>query len=276
MRDADLILMPEGSGAHTLRYAYNSLEDNAYKDWLENDLSTLADNIIAGVHIKTEVNQGEFLNVAIHLSKEHGLFPAFVPKTRLIPLGEYLPPFVRLLGFDSVLSLRGSTFTRKEESNLPSCQSFSLKTKAGLLQVGPTICYDVAFREAFVPKMRSGPIDCFVVLGDNHRFKNFTYADQFFRHARLRAIETSCPVIVLMSAGPSGYVDSDGTVHEVVLGFNNRPFELKTGEFILRTGVQGAAPTLVVRYPNLVFGLAGLSALGFGFVVFRKSKNVSG
>jgi apolipoprotein N-acyltransferase len=272
LKNNDLILLPEGTGAHTLFYAYNGLEDNVYKNWLDNDLSTLAENIILGVHIKTEVNQGEFLNVAIHLSKEQGLFPAFIPKTRLIPLGEYLPPLVRLLGFGSVLSLRGSTFTRKEESNLPSCQSFSVKTKTGLLQVGPAICYDVAFREAFVPKMRSGPVDCFVVLGDNHRFRNFTYADQYFRHARLRAIETRCPVIVLMSAGPSGYVDADGDAHEVVPGFNSKPFEIKTGDFTLFTDEKRHELTMVVRYPNLCFGAAVLAAPFFGFLVYRSSK----
>jgi len=75
--------------------------------------------------------------------------------------------------------------------------------------------------------------DCFVVLGDNHRFKNSTYADQFFRQARLRAIETDCPVIVLMSAGPSGYVDANGTLTRSLSGFNSKALRDKVGQVYL-------------------------------------------
>jgi apolipoprotein N-acyltransferase len=257
MKDCDIIFFPEGAGAHSLRYAFNGLEDTAFMRWLDEELSPLAENIILGTHIKSEVNRGEFINVALHTTKDNGVTPFFVPKTRLIPLGEYLPPYVRLLGFDSVLSLRGSTFTPKEEVNLPAVQSFAVKTReAGLLGVAPAICYDVAFRDAFVSKVRAGFVHVLAVLGDNHRFKEPRYVEQYFRHARLRAVELGLPMVVVMSAGASGYVDARGREHRLIAGFNERPFEIRHTTFELEK--MDAKPTLLSRHPDLSYTLAAV------------------
>jgi apolipoprotein N-acyltransferase len=265
MKDCDVIFFPEGAGSHSLRYAFNGLEDTAFMRWLDEELSPLAENIILGTHIKSEVNRGEFINVALHTTKDNGVTPFFVPKTRLIPLGEYLPPYVRLLGFDEVLSLRGSTFTPKEEVNLPAVQSFAVKTrKAGLIGVAPAICYDVAFRDAFVPKVRAGFVHVLAVLGDNHRFKEPRYVEQYFRHARLRAVELGLPMVVVMSAGASGYVEPNGREHRLIAGFNERPFEIRHTTFELEK--RDTPLTLLSRHPDLSYTLAavvlGLALLG--------------
>ncbi len=139
----------------------------------------------------------------------------------------------------------------------------------GVLRVGPAtlgdvICFEVAY-DNLVRDTVTGGAELLVVQTNNATFDE-SEARQQLAMVRLRAIEHGRPALMASTVGISGFVAADGTVTDAS-GFNTRHVAVRT----LRLGERRTLATRVGVLPELVIGLAGLAAVGAGYLLRRRA-----
>jgi|FLOH01.1.fsa_nt_gi apolipoprotein N-acyltransferase len=138
-----------------------------------------------------------------------GLAKDYYVKRELVPFGEYVPfEFI-----EKVVPI-GGNFTPGAEAGL-----IELTLNGRRLKVGPLVCYEDAFPRLARESARAGA-QIFFVATNNAWYGEEGGASQHAAHSVLRAVENRRPVMRCGNGGWSGWIDSYGTVREVIYDEN--------------------------------------------------------
>ena len=137
-----------------------------------------------------------------------GLSPNFYTKRELVPFGEYVPP---MLSFIDKFVPVGGRFIRGEELGL-----MNLTVGGSVYRIGSLICYEDVFSNLARESARGGA-DLFFVATNNAWYGEEGGAEQHAAHSVLRAVENRRPVMRAGNGGWSGWIDSYGTVRDLLL-----------------------------------------------------------
>jgi apolipoprotein N-acyltransferase len=151
---------------------------------------------------------GEWRNGAFLVEPETGLSSQFYTKRELVPFGEYVPP---ALGFiDKVVPIAGSFIP----GTGPELIDLTLGDRS--YRVGSLVCYEDVFPRLARSSAQAGA-DFFFVATNNAWYGEEGGAEQHAAHSVLRAVENRRPVVRAGNGGWSGWIDSYGTVREVLM-----------------------------------------------------------
>ena len=137
-----------------------------------------------------------------------GLSPNFYTKRELVPFGEYVPP---MLSFIDKFVPVGGRFIRGEELGL-----MNLTVGGSVYRIGSLICYEDVFSNLARESARGGA-DLFFVATNNAWYGEEGGAEQHAAHSVLRAVENRRPVMRAGNGGWSGWIDSYGTVRDLLV-----------------------------------------------------------
>lgn len=179
-------------------------------------------------------------------------------KRKLVPYGEYVP-FRRELGalvprFDRDIP----------RDMLPGEEPGDLQ--AGSVEVGDTICWDIAY-DGIVEEAVRGGAEVLVVQTSNASFTGTSQPAQQFKISRLRAIETGRWVVVPSTNGISGIVDARGRV--VARAPTQQPATLVAD---VGTATGRTPATVAGRWPGVALVALGLLAWVLGARDLRRSR----
>jgi len=241
---AELVLWPESA------MPYRVEDDLAFASALEGAAAQLDLEIVFnGVGTTAE---GGATNSA-YLVSTTGLSATRYDKIRLVPFGEYVPPFARLAFTESLV--------REVASFTPGFEPVILPAQ---IPLGVAICYEVVYPGLMVDQVRRGAQLLITLTNDG--WYGYSWAPtQHFAQVVLRAVETRRWFVRAALTGISGIVDPRGRVrHRLAVG--------ETG--VLVAQVKGATVrTPRVRWGNwwtLTCGLATLVIVLLGHLRHRR------
>jgi apolipoprotein N-acyltransferase len=172
-------------------------------------------------------------------------------KRKVVPYGEYVP-FRQVLGpivpkFDRFIP----------RDMLPGDQPNVLS--AGRVQLGDTICWDIAF-DGLIREAVGGGAQVLVVQTSNASFTGTAQPEQQFKISRLRAIETGRWVMVPSTNGISGIIDATG--HVVARAPMHAPATLSASVPLADGSTLGV---VAGRWLNYALMLGGAAAIGWAW-----------
>ena len=189
-------------------------------------------------------------------------------KQHLVPFGEYVPWGLERYGVGSVLGTQYEPGT----SRVLETQSLA-SLSGGTAKLGVTICFDSAF-PAITRTFVSQGANLLVVATNDSWLGATGGAEEFFRMARLRAVETGRSVVRSAKTGPSGFFTASGRIRsrtDVGVVRQSAPF----GEAALKApeSLAQAVPLLSHTTPYALWGdgPAWVGLLAFAATVFRKN-----
>jgi len=150
----------------------------------------------------------EWVNGTFLVEPGSGLLSQSYAKRELVPFGEYVPdPF----GFmDKIVPLGGSFVPGESVGLIP------LQIGETRYQVGSLVCYEDVFPSLARKTARAGA-NVFFVATNNAWYGEEGGAEQHAAHSVLRAVENRRPVMRVGNGGWSGWIDSYGTIREVLV-----------------------------------------------------------
>ena len=154
-------------------------------------------NTILGINFK---EKDKFTPMLIGTNHVYGDYK----KQHLVPFGEYfpLPKFIKKwFGF---LQKKDLAIAKKPYDTKKSLISYNN------YQLLPMICYDVFFPLTLT--QRGQKADAIIVLAENTWYRNSVLQSMFWRVAKLRALESDKPVLLILNRGPSGHINPKGHV----------------------------------------------------------------
>lgn len=241
----DLIIWPENALTIYLRDAppgyVQTLRDKAKRNHTD---------LILGVpHLNEETR--EYYSSLMVIGAEPGIYH----KRHLVPFGEYVPLEAWLRGLIGFFDLPRSGFSAGSDDQL--------HLVAAGQPLAPTICYEDAFGDEVIDFL---PRATLLVNGSNNAWYGDSWAPhQHLQIARMRALETSRPLMRATTNGISAFVDHKGRIIK-----RSRQFE----PAVLSAEVQprqGTTP--YVRWGNTpVLILVGVVLLGVGLVMRFRSR----
>jgi apolipoprotein N-acyltransferase len=199
--ESDVILWPEAAtpwpvmGAPQMQVRVERLVNEIKKPILMGNLA------------EDRVTQ-EWRNGAFLVEPGLGLSPDFYTKRELVPFGEYVPPLLSFI--DKVVPVGGS-FVAGEDVAL-----LNLKIGESVYRIGSLVCYEDVFPNLARESARGGA-DLFFVATNNAWYGEEGGAEQHAAHSVLRAVENRRPVMRAGNGGWSGWIDSYGTVRDLLL-----------------------------------------------------------
>ena len=200
---------------------------------------------------------GPVRNAGIVWSPSEGPGQLYV-KRHPVPFAEYMPlrpvlgPVARLLASEA--DLLGTDFTAGDTPGVLA---------VGPARLGDVICFEVAY-DSIVRDTVDGGAQLIAVQTNNATFDE-AEARQQLAMVRLRAVEHGRDALMASTVGVSGFVTTDGRVHDAT-GFD-------VPATIVRPLHLGAGRTLATRLgagPEVVLALLGVGALAAGAVVRRR------
>lgn len=199
--ESDLVLWPEAATPWPI---VGSPQMQARVERLVNEIGK---PILMG-NLGEDHESEEWVNGTFLVEPGSGLSPQSYAKRELVPFGEYVPaPF----GFlDKVVPLGGS-FVPGESVGLIQMQIGETRFKVGSL-----VCYEDVFPGLARKSARAGA-DVFFVATNNAWYGEEGGAEQHAAHSVLRAVENRRPVMRAGNGGWSGWIDSYGTVRDVLV-----------------------------------------------------------
>jgi len=147
-------------------------------------------------------------NGAFLVEPDTGLSEQWYAKRELVPFGEYVPP---PFGFIRKVVPVGGDFIPGTEVGL-----IDLEVGGRRFRVGSLICYEDVFPRLARVSARAGA-EVFFVATNNAWYGEEGGAEQHAAHSVLRAVENRRPVMRAGNGGWSGWIDSYGTVREVLV-----------------------------------------------------------
>lgn len=199
--ESDLILWPEAAtpwpivGTPQMRVRVERLVNEIAKPIL---MGNLAEDSATG-----EWSNGTFL-----VEPETGLSEQSYAKRELVPFGEYVPP---PFGFIRKVVPIGGSFAPGSDVGL-----IELSLGERSIRVGSLVCYEDVFPGLARSSARAGA-DLLFVATNNAWYGEEGGAEQHAAHSVLRAVENRRPVMRAGNGGWSGWIDSYGTVRDVLL-----------------------------------------------------------
>ncbi|TVP80155.1 MAG: apolipoprotein N-acyltransferase [Puniceicoccaceae bacterium] len=200
--ESDLILWPEAAtpwpivGTPQMQRRVERLVDELGKPILMGNLAE-------------DPETGAWANGTFLVEPESGLVAQFYAKRELVPFGEFVPaPF----GFiDKVVPVGGSFEPGKSTALI----DLRLNNQGKTYRVGSLVCYEDVFPHLARESARDGA-DFFFVATNNAWYGEGGGAEQHAAHSVLRAVENRRPVVRAGNGGWSGWIDSYGSVREVL------------------------------------------------------------
>lgn len=186
----DLVLWPES--AMPYRFDTDFVYSNQVLRFAQSAGSVVVLNSVAGT------TDGGFTNSAFALLPDGAV--SRYDKVRLVPFGEYVPLWGRLLVSDSLVREIGA-FTAGTEV---------VPLHAGI-PLGLAVCYEIVFPNVVARQVRAGA-EVLATLTNDAWYGASWALDQHFAQAILRAVETRRWVIRAALTGISGAVDPSGRV----------------------------------------------------------------
>ena len=150
----------------------------------------------------------EWLNGVFLVEPGAGLSSDFYTKRELVPFGEYVPP---MLSFIDKFVPVGGRFIPGDNVGL-----MNLTVGGSVYRIGSLICYEDVFSNLARESARSGA-DLFFVATNNAWYGEEGGAEQHAAHSVLRAVENRRPVMRAGNGGWSGWIDSYGTVRDLLV-----------------------------------------------------------
>ena len=199
--ESDVILWPE---AATPWPVMGTPQMQARVERLVNELGK---PILMG-NLAEDTETEEWSNGAFLVEPVSGLSEQFYTKRELVPFGEYVPPTLSFI--DKVVPV-GGNFIHGETVGL-----IDLRLGEATYRVGSLICYEDAFPRLARESARAGA-DVFFVATNNAWYGEEGAAEQHAAHSVLRAVENRRPVMRVGNGGWSGWIDSYGTVRNVLV-----------------------------------------------------------
>jgi apolipoprotein N-acyltransferase len=200
--ESDLILWPEAAtpwpivGTPQMQLRVERLVNDLGKPIL---MGNLADDPVTGAWAN-----GIFL-----VEPDTGLVADYYAKRELVPFGEFVPePF----GFiDKVVPVGGSF----RPGNSVALINLRFGPDSTNYRVGSLVCYEDVFPH-LARESASAGADVFFVATNNAWYGEEGGAEQHAAHSVLRAVENRRPVMRAGNGGWSGWIDSHGSVREVL------------------------------------------------------------
>ena len=134
------------------------------------------------------------------LGRPHGWYD----KVHLVPFGEYVP-WDNLLFFVRAIAALGRDFAPGEKG---------ATLKAGPAVLGPLICYESIFSELALSQRRKGA-DLIINQTNDAWFGRTGASRQHLSHLVLRSVENRMSCARSANSGISGFIEPDGTVHQL-------------------------------------------------------------
>ena len=150
----------------------------------------------------------EWRNGAFLVEPGAGLSSDFYTKRELVPFGEYVPP---MLSFIDKFVPVGGRFIPGDKVGL-----MNLTVGGSVYRIGSLICYEDVFSKLARESARGGA-DLFFVATNNAWYGEEGGAEQHAAHSVLRAVENRRPVMRAGNGGWSGWIDSYGTVRDLLV-----------------------------------------------------------
>ena len=250
----NVVLLPETA----LAVFQHHIAPAAWQAWI--DLAKHQDTTIlmgaALFDLKTRAYTNSVIGLDRHTTVQQlsqGTMSQRYDKSHLVPFGEFVP-----LGFRWVVNLMSiplGDFTRGSSGQAP----FAVAEQ----RIAPNICYEDVFGEELLPAVSQAGATVLANFSNLGWFGDSWALRQHWQMSRLRAIETSRPMLRATNTGPSGAIDHQGK------SLAQLP-ALRPG--ILDVSVQGQLGlTPYTRFGNsLILGFALLVLLGAGWQRRRK------
>lgn len=256
--ESDLILWPEAAtpwpilGTPQMRRRVEQLVDDLGKPIL---MGNLADDPVTGAWAN-----GTFL-----VEPKTGLAPDYYAKRELVPFGEFVPP---PFGFIEKVVPVGGSFQPGESVALINLR---VGTDAATYRIGSLVCYEDVFPHLARASAAAGA-ELFFVATNNAWYGEEGGAEQHAAHSVLRAVENRRPVMRAGNGGWSGWIDSYGTVREVLRDADGSVYFRGGGTLdVFRFEAWARQQSFYTRYGDWFVGLSGALALG-GIAVGAKPK----
>jgi apolipoprotein N-acyltransferase len=197
--DRDIVIWPETALPAYLHQAQSFLEKMA-SEAANNGGATL----LTGLPVMSEQNDSQYYNAVVRVAANAAgeVSTQIYRKSHLVPFGEYIP-FKSVLGrLLDILQVPMADFSRgKPDQKL---------LEVGDNKIGMSICYEDAFGEEVI---RALPEASLLVNVSNDAWFGDSFAPhQHLQMARMRAIETSRPMLRATNNGVSAVIDHRGTV----------------------------------------------------------------
>ncbi|MDE3084144.1 MAG: apolipoprotein N-acyltransferase [Verrucomicrobiota bacterium] len=202
----DFVLWPEATTPWAVR------GDERVRTWIESLVRRTQVPLVLGSDAIEHPGQADeaWFNAACVVDPATGLQPDYYAKRHLVPFGEYVPLRPILGWLKKIVPVGDSDYARGREA-----QPLIVNTRAGVLVLGPLICYEDIFPSLARDNVRAGA-DALIVLTNEAWFGQGGGAYQHAAHSVLRAVETRRPVLRCGNAGWSGWIDEFGNVRAVL------------------------------------------------------------
>ncbi|GEM_PF-5676173 len=156
---------------------------------------TFLKNSLIGVNYHTG---SQFIPMMIGTNQVHGSYQ----KEHLVPFGEYFPlPDWIMKHFGYYSAHREATHQIRQQHDLIQYRNYTFY---------PMICYDLFFPIA--NRTDTDKADAIVVIAENTWYRESLLQPMFIRAAKMRALESSKPLLLVLNRGPSSHIDSQGKV----------------------------------------------------------------
>ena len=140
----------------------------------------------------------QFIPMMIGTNQVHGAYQ----KAHLVPFGEYFPLPDWIMGhFGYYQSHRIATHKTTQQHDLIRYKNYTFY---------PMICYDLFF--PIKSRYNTDKSDAIIVMAENTWYRESLLQPMFIRAAKMRALESSRPLLLVLNRGPSSHIDAQGKV----------------------------------------------------------------
>ncbi len=205
----------------------------------------------------------EWSNGAFLVEPDTGLSQQYYTKRELVPFGEYVPPYLSFI--DKVVPIGGSFIPGSNVGLI------DLKVGEDRFRVGSLVCYEDVFPKLARESARAGA-QVFFVATNNAWYGEEGGAEQHAAHSVLRAVENRRPVMRAGNGGWSGWIDSYGTVRDVLVDGEGSIYFRGGGSYdVFQFTEWTRQQSYYTRHGDWFVGLCGLLSL-FSLTLFVRSR----
>jgi len=215
-----------------------------------------------------ETKPDQWHNGIFIVTPQDGLSSRYYSKRQLVPFGEYVPEWARLIlpWLKRFVPLPGETQPGT------SSQPLVVACKGSFYQMGCLVCYEDIFSRLARRSAQAGA-DFFFVVTNNAWYGEEGAAEQHFAHSILQAAQTRRMVLRVGNAGQSGWIDAQGRTREVLCHpYHHCYFQ---GMEIVHPHLDSrylGQDTFFVRYGEWLTACLGLWAFFLMIVHYRSQK----
>ena len=204
-RGAQVIIWPESS------YPFVFGRDQSH-DWPDNDVRRaqrgFTTPLLFGTLTRSETGREQYpYNSALLLDKDGDVRGSF-DKNVLMVFGEYVPYYDQIKQYVERFIPEASNFARGTDVSV-----FPLQTPAGLVRLGPMICYEDIF-PSFARRLIKRDPNILVNITNDAWFGRTSEPYEHLALAVYRSVESRLDLVRAVNTGVSAFVDATGRVYD--------------------------------------------------------------